>query len=279
MILFPGNDIFAYRDPCAVFADGACHLFFTLSEKDGGYMYNRLAYSRSTDLMHWSVPRCLTVRNRNLNFSSPGSVVRQGEDYVLCFCSYPLPTPYRASPYATDAARLYTLRTRDFLTFSDPVLLNPKGEGAPGRMIDPFLLEADGMYHLFFKQNGISRAVSRDLCHWDFLGRADGGENACVLPFRDRYLLIHSPENGLAFATSHDLATWEPYAFTTLNQSSWDWAAGRLTAGFAVPMPEGARHRYVLFFHGSRAVSPETHGNATLAAVFTDDFLAFSEEA
>jgi len=42
--------------------------------------------------------------------------------------------------------------------------------------------------------------------------------------------------------------------------------------------PEQTGYKYVMFFHGSRNVYPETHGNASLAMVFTDDFVSFYDE-
>jgi len=52
-------------------------------------------------------------------------------------------------------------------------------------------------------------------------------------------------------------------------------AKGRITAGFVMEAPENFNCRYLLFFHGFCDVFPETHGNATLAIAFTDDFKEF----
>jgi hypothetical protein len=147
-----------------------------------------------------------------------------------------------------------------------------------GRMIDPFILKKDNVYHLFFKQNGISYAQSSDLIHWEYMGKRDGGENACVIEFEDKFLLIHSPKNGIAFATSKDLTDWKEYHFTVLEQNKWEWANERVTAGFAMRMEFGFWYRYALFFHGSQNVFPETHGNASLAIAFTNDFKEFVYE-
>jgi hypothetical protein len=281
MIVFHGNDRFAYRDPACCFVDNTCCLFFTLSEKDGDFLYNRLAMSRSTDLKNWSEPVLLTDRDLSTNYCSPGNVLRQGDDYVLCFTSYPMPFPLSERWTGDETARLFTMRTKDFVHFSQPQLLNPKGDlpqEALGRMIDPFIFEHDSRYYLFFKQNGVSLSTSEDLVRWDYQGHTDCGENACVLRQDDEFLLIHSPQNGIAFSRSNDLLTWRPAGLTTLGQSNWPWAEDRITAGFAMEAPEWTGHRYVLFFHGSRNVYPETHGNATLAAVFTDDFITFHDD-
>lgn len=55
-IIFRGDDKFAYRDPTCYYFGGLYHLFFTVSEKDGGYMYNRVGHSVSEDLLHFSEP-------------------------------------------------------------------------------------------------------------------------------------------------------------------------------------------------------------------------------
>ena len=279
MILFEGNDRTAYRDPACFHKDGTYYLFFTVSEKENGYMYNQIAMSCSQDLTCWSEPRMLTPKDRNLNFCSPGNVVEHNGEYVLCFTSYPMPLPYEEQYIADETARLFIMRTRDFIHFSEPELLRAKGDipcEDMGRMIDPFILPIDGRYYLFFKQNGVSLSHSDDLAHWQFDGHAEAGENACVIPYQNQYLLIHSPENGIAFSVSSDLHNWTECGLTTLNQENWPWANERLTAGFAMAAPSGAAYRYLLFFHGSRKVYPETHGNATLALAFTDDFKSFA---
>lgn len=281
MIIFKGNDKYAYRDPACYLHNGTYYLFFTISEKDDGYMYNYVAMSQSGDLREWSQPRILTPKNRELNYCSPGNVIKHGEEYVLCFCSYPLIVPFSERSSADDNARLFIMKTKDFQQFSDPELLNPKGDVSKkelGRMIDPFIIKKDDIYHLFFKQNGISYAQSPDLVNWEYCGKRDGGENACVIEYDNEFLLVHSPKNGICFAKSNDLINWEEYHFTTLEQEQWDWAQGRVTAGFAMqPQPEFP-YRYALFFHGSENVYPETHGNATLAVAFTNDFKTYVYE-
>lgn len=278
MILFRGNDRFAYRDPACCFYQDACYLFFTVSEKDGGFMYNRVAMSRSTDLKTWADPVFLTGKDLSTNFCSPGNIIGRGGEYVMCITSYPMPFPFAQRHTGDETARLFTMSTTDFVHFTPPKLLNPKGNTPPeqlGRMIDPFIFEHDGGYYLFFKQNGVSLSRSDDLEHWQFLGRTNGGENACVIRQDDGFLLIHSPQNGIAFSRSSDLRTWQPSGFTTLGQDQWAWAEDRITAGFAIEAPAWTGRKYLLFFHGSRNVFPETHGNASLGLMLTDDFEMF----
>ena len=281
MVIFEGNDRFAYRDPACIFYKGKYYLFFTVSEKEDGYMYNRVGMSTSGDLKTWTAPRLLTEKNRNTNFCSPGNIIRDGDEFVLCLTSYPMPEPFALRSWADDTARLFTMRTRDFEFFTPPALLNPKGDTkaeALGRMIDPFILPVGQEYYLFYKQNGVSLSRSRDLKTWEYLGHAEGGENACVIEKDGGYLLVHSPKNGIAFSRSSDLKNWELLGVHCLNQKEWPWAEGRLTAGFVMEAPEHAPYRYLLFFHGSRNIEPETHGNASLALAFSNDLNTFFYE-
>lgn len=280
-IIFKGDEKFAYRDPACYFANGTYHLFFTVSEKENGYMYNRVAHSVSKDLKSFSDPEYITEKNYATNFCSPGNVIRSGDEYLICVSSYPMPFKYSERPYADDSARLFFIKTRDFVNYSSPLHIYPKGEDCQddGRMIDPFILKNGEEYLLFFKQNGVSLSRSLDLKSWEYVGRTDGGENACVITEDDRFILIHSPENGIGVKASSDLKSWHDIGTYTLGQGTpdFDFASGRLTAAFAMKNESEAPYKYVVFFHGSRADShPETHGAASLALAFTDDFKTYA---
>ncbi len=278
MIIFKGNDKFAYRDPACFYKDGTYYLFYTISEKDGEYMLNRIAVSESRDLKSWTEPKFITERNRFTNYCSPGNVIEKNGEYIICLTSYPMSAPFKERWWAEDSARLFTMSTKDFKAYTNPKLLNPKtgvDEEDIGRMIDPFIIKKDGYFHIFFKQNGVSFSRSEDLENWEFLGNTQGGENACVIEQNGEYILIHSPENGIGFAKSKDLQNWEDFGFTTLKQNEWNWSQGRLTAAFAMKAPNDFKYKYIIFFHGSVDVFPETHGNATLASAFTNDFKKF----
>lgn len=281
LIIFKGNDKFAYRDPACFYKDGTYYLFFTVSEKDNGYMYNRIGLSKSTDLKNWTEPEILTEKNYNTNYCSPGNIIEKDGEYIICFTSYPMPYPFEEKSWADENARLFTMKTKDFKTFTKPEILNPK-TGTPnneiGRMIDPFLIKKGDYYYIYFKQNGVSYSRSKDLVNWEFIGNTKGGENACVIEKDGGYLLIHSPENGIGFSKSKDLEKWEDMGSTTLKQDEWEWAQGRLTAAFAMEAPKDFKYKYIIFFHGSENVFPETHGNATVAMAVTDNFEEFYYE-
>ena len=53
-IIFEGNEKIAYRDPACYCYGGEYHLFFTVSEKENGYMFNYVAHSVSSDLKSFS---------------------------------------------------------------------------------------------------------------------------------------------------------------------------------------------------------------------------------
>lgn len=286
MIIFQGDATTAYRDPACFFFHGQYHLFFTLSIKKDGYLFNHIAMSRSSDLSHWTTPSILTQTDNRTNYSSPGSIFQYGDRYYLCITSYPMPYPCSEHEAADDTARLYLMETADFETFSSPQRIFPKGKTCSfqeeGRMIDPFILQDPKnpeQYLLFFKQNGISLSVSRNLSDWEYHGATSGGENACILYRNDAYLLIHSPKNGIGIRESRDLVHWEDQGTILLDFNQHDWATGRLTAGFAMEAQGGTNMRYILFYHASRQESvPETHGSATLAMAFTNDFKSFVYE-
>ena len=281
MIIFHGNDRFAYRDPACIFHGGTYYLFFTYSEKDGEYMYNRIGMSKSTDLKEWTDVRILTPRDYNLNYCSPGNIFPDGDEFVMCFTSYPMPYSFNKWHCADESARLFTVRTKDFEVFTEPELLNPKGDMPQeeiGRMIDPFIIREGEYWYIFFKQNGVSLSRSKDLKFWEFMGSAKAGENACVLKKDGEFILVHSPKNGIAFARSKDMKSWEQFSHTTLGKDKEEWAKRRVTAGFVMEAGENIGHKYIMFYHGSRDVYPETHGNSSLAIAFTDDFITFSDE-
>ena len=268
-VLFRGDARTAYRDPAALYARDSLYLFFTLVRTEAdNRVYSYVAMRQTHDLRHWSPVRLLTPRDQALDYSSPGNVVRFGNEWVLCLQTYPRPdyTAAQMPRFGTGAARLFTMRSRDLRHWSPPALLRVKGldvaEKDMGRMIDPYLLEdkdEPGKWWCFYKQNGVSLSSSRDLTHWTYFGRADAGENASVLVENNEYVLLHSPKNGLAFKRSADLRTWrDGGAPFTLGQAQWPWAKGRLTAGTVLDLRQHPRFgKYVLFFHGSGPLTEE----------------------
>lgn len=252
--IFAGSETTAYRDPAAYFFAGAFHLFFTLVEieQDGPYMY--LATARSTDLVNFSCPQKLTPRDRRLNYSSPGNVLRYGEEYILCFQSYPREN---GEKYGNETARLFCMRTRDFVHWSEPTLLRVKGDvpvPQMGRMIDPFLvrdIHDASLIWCLYKQNGISISSSHDMCTWTYRGRIKAGENPCILAHAGQYYLFHAPDNGVGLMTSPDMLNWlDTGKLFDFGADRFTWGRGRVTAGFVLDL-RPAHEGYLMLFHAS----------------------------
>lgn len=280
-ILLRGDGAIAYRDPMVLRADGEFWMFYTLNAHDGnGRPFWQVAYSTSTDLAHWSTPQAITPRDRSLNFSSPGSIVRQGSQWVMCLQTYPTPD---GGDHGDDSSRIWTMRSTDLGHWDEPRILAFLGPGFPRermpRTIDPCILadkDEPGKWWCFckIKQTGVSMAWSTDLETWHPAGRVDAGENACVIVQGGDYVLFHSPANGIGVKRSRDLVTWRDEGVLTLGQAGWPWARGRLTAGFvldarAVPGVE----RYLLFFHGSGPEDERTmfHTFASIGIAWSED--------
>lgn len=279
--ILKGNDRIAYRDPACYFWNDIYYLFYTKSYKEDGYLYNHIALSESKDLITWTEAKLLTPKDKNLNFSSPGNIIKYRDEFVICFTSYPMKKKYSEVFIADESARLYTMRTKDFKNFTDPELIEVKGDisvESMGRMIDPFIFEdkfEKGKYWIFYKQNGVSMSYSYDLKKWSYFGNVSGGENACIILKEDKYLLVHSPENGIGIKESADLREWKDKGLFFLNQENWAWAKGRITAGFLMESNTSS-YKYILFFHGSTEDSfPETHGNASIGIAFSNDLKEF----
>lgn len=257
-VIFRGDAATAYRDPAAIYHDGWFHLYFTLAKIEAGQAYQCTAWSKSRDLVTWTAPKIFTPKDQNLNYGSPGDVVRSGDDWVLCLQTYPRP---HGAKHGNDDSRIWIMRSKDLENWGAPELLAVKGPTVPrekmGRMIDPFLLQDKddpGKWWCFYKQEGrLHASWSRDLKTWtptDY--KIAGGENPCVIPDGNRYLLFYSPTTGVGMKSSTDLKTWKDEGVLTLGQSGWPWAQGRLTAGFALDLRQDPKvGKVILFFHGS----------------------------
>ncbi|MBN2216153.1 MAG: hypothetical protein JW719_02125 [Pirellulales bacterium] len=301
-VIFPGSETTAYRDPMVVYHDGVFHLYCTLSTfepvEGKKVLVNAMAHSQSDDLKHWMPPAPVgfTPPDPALNYSSPGNVIRRDDQWIMCLQTYPT-TPDR--PHAGTAdSRVWIMRNNDNLAnptkWSPMELLRVKGPGVSqedmGRMIDPYLIEdkdAPGKWWCFFKAagGGVSRSFSHDLKTWTHVGkyRSSTGENVCIVRDGDDYALFTSPANGVNTYRSSDLASddWTLQRNIRLGQGQkgWDWANGRLTAGYVLDLrDEPSVGKFVMFFHGSRASKtiPETHGMASIGIAWSNDLARWS---
>jgi hypothetical protein len=281
-IIFKGDYKFAFRDPAVIYHQDTFHLYFTLVERasDSG-MYLFTAHSISKDLIHWSFPEKLTPRDRKLNFSSPGNIIKFDDVWIMCLQTYPTPNN---ETWGNKDSRIWIMRSDDLENWSEPELLRVKGSDIAvdemGRMIDPYLLEdanEPGKWWCYYKQNGVSMSYSYDLKNWTFSGSANSGENVTVL-FKDgEYILFHSPENGIGIKKSGKPDAWGPdKKLLVLGQAGWPWAKRRLTAATVIDLTNDADvKKYIMFFHGSSEEGAKpaynAHNNATLGIAWSDD--------
>jgi hypothetical protein len=281
-ILFEGDARTAFRDPAVYYHDGTFYLYFTLGKiEPDGLVYWRTAWGRSRDLVTWTSPICFTPKDRTKNFGSPGCVVRDGEDFVLCLQTYP--TPRHGDKYGDRTSRIWIMRSRDLESWGPAELLKLRGPDVPvekmGRMIDPYLCrdkDEPDKWWCFFKQNGLSMSWSRDLRNWAYVRSTPAGENACVIVDGDEYVLFHSPQTGIGIKRSHDLKSWRDGGLLKLGVKDWPWAQGRLTAGFVLDLRHEPRvGKALLFFHGSRYREDDPRGGwanwVNLGIAWSDD--------
>ncbi|MEO6870370.1 MAG: hypothetical protein ABI168_12035 [Ginsengibacter sp.] len=204
--------------------------------------------------------------------------------------TYPRPdyTADQTPRFGTGDARIFAMRSKDLENWSQPELLKVKGpnvsEKEMGRMIDPYLLEdkdEPGKWWCFYKQDGVSMSYTYDLKNWTFFGRTKSGENACVLVENNKYVLFHSPKNGIAIKRSPDLENWNDWGrLVTLGQNQWAWAKGRITAGAVINLKDNSRFgKYIMFFHGSGPLTEEQGDfdeNASIGIAWSDDLTNWS---
>lgn len=89
--MFKGNEQIAYRDPAVLYDQGTFYLFFTYVTTEAGKVYSYTATRRSRDLKNWSPVQIITPKNQDLDFSSPGNVIKYKNEWILCLQTYPRP--------------------------------------------------------------------------------------------------------------------------------------------------------------------------------------------
>ncbi len=275
--IFLQNEKYSYRDPAAYYENGKVYLFFSLVENDDDNQYFYVAMSISEDFVNWSEPEILTEKDTSKNYSSPGNVIKYNGEYYLCIQTYPRPN---GEKYGNDDSRVYTIKSSDLIHWSKSEILMVKGNmptADMGRMIDPYILEDNGMFRCFFKQNGVSFSESKDLKNWVFKGYTDCGEYVCVLKQNGEYLIFNSPENGIALLKTSDFKNFNHCGITYLNQAEWTWAKDRITAGFVLNMSkENFKYKYIMFFHGDN--EDNYLFGASMGIAFSNDLVNWKYE-
>ena len=283
-IILKGDENQAFRDPAVIYHDGLFRIFYTYWLKAPDQKrYSYVATSRSRDLIHFTKPRILTPQDLNLNFSSPGNIIRYKDQWLMCYQTYPTP---QGQKYGNDDCRVWTTKSRDLENWGPPEMLKVKGPNVPvedmGRLIDPYLVQdkdVPGKWWCFFDDNAANLSYSYDLETWTYFSRIPAGENPCVIIKDDHYLLFHSPGNGIGIKRSADLKNWQDVGGPTtkqstgpitLGQKNWPWAAQRLTAAFVLDLKDDPNvARYVMFFHAEPPGGFKKH--ASIAIAFSHD--------
>lgn len=297
-VLFAGDDVRAFRDPAVFFNGKGVDLYYTVVETQrDGSMVSYVNGVSTRDFFRMDGGKPVTPVDPARGYSSPGNVVKVGDEQLLCCCSYPRPGHKVGAGlrWADETARCYLLRRRQegrkMSAWSEPELMALKGpdvaEKDMGRMIDPYLVEdpkTPGKWWCFFKQGGISRSWTTDFKTWHYAGKMKGGENVCIIRKDDgKYLMFHSPKDGIGLKESEDLENWTDCGMAEIaGRDKWPWAQGRLTAASVVDLRKMAGvGQYAMFFHGS-GPGPETDqmyfdANASIAVVFSDDLIHWHE--
>jgi Glycosyl hydrolases family 32 N-terminal domain len=294
-IILKGDAHTAYRDPLLFYRNGTFYLFYSYVKEDESthLVYWYVGLSTSRDLQHWSPTRILTAKDQNLNFSSPGSLTHDGNQWLLTMQTYPIVGFHRGDPIRFNDARsrLYLMRSSDLKHWSAPELIKVKGpdvsEKDMGKMIDPFLIEDKDhpeKWWCFYKQdNRIVSSTSRDLQNWTPTGLvAADGENPEVFVNGNEYVLVYAPVhgsdiNGVEMRRSSDLMNWrDDGPKVTLGQKDWPWAETRLTAGYIVDMRKVPRvGKYVLVCHsmgpGKTRTDANVQANCSIVIAWSDD--------
>ena len=288
-LILRGDKHTALRDPL-IFREGdTFYLFFSyVREEENSLIFWYVAFSKSKDLINWTTPKAVTPKGQELNFSSPGNVVRVGDEWLMGAQTYPIAGFKRGDPlrFNDDRARLWLWHSRNLEEWGRRELIKVKGpsvdEVGLGKMIDPFLLrdrDVPGKWWCFFKQAGwIHCSWSLDLKTWH-VGPANitRGENPQV--FVDdggEYVMIYAPANGIGVKRSRDLVHWRDEETLLLGQPGWPWCETRLTGGYVADFRavSGVR-RYLMVWHsmgpGRTKTDANVNANCHIGIAWSDD--------
>ena len=274
--LLPLRPGIARRDPAAIEIDGVVHVFHTVVDVTTDPLSLWIEVTTSTDLKQWTAPERVTPPGPN--FSSPGNIVRRGDEWVLCLQSYPVPP---GGIYADDRCRLWTMRSPDLRRWSDPVEVRITDGSSARRRIDPFLVETDDGMLCLHKDAGAIRALrSTDaMTTWQSvdgpslvdpasLPAGETVENPAVLAHPGGgWLLFTSsvrPGRGIRVARGSSPSEWGPSI--ELDLPAVAWAPGGLSAATVLATPARA-HAWTMFVHGE-ANDPHL---ADLTVLVSDD--------
>lgn len=272
---------FSLRDPMLFYHNGVFHCYYSIVEhKEGEYCFY-LGYTKSKDLIHWSKSKQLTTSK--LGFSSPGNIIRYGDEWIMSLQTYPIQP---GEHIASEDARLWTMKSKDLVNWSEPVQMNPNGAqvnwSQSHRQIDPCFAEYNGKWHCLYKTSGAFgllitddfkewREASPDrpvLCKAEWPGKATI-ENPCVFREGDEYVLVFAPcrtGRGIGIARSKDLQHW--YDAHMLSFPNLPWTDNGPSAAMVADLRDVCG-KYVMVFHGERK-KINSHA-AALGIAWSDD--------
>jgi hypothetical protein len=293
-ILLQGNDTTAFRDPILAHIGPQFYLIYSyVRTEEDNLVYWYTAYSTSPDLQHWTAPHIITPKSQDLNYSSPGSLTRVGDHWLLALQTIPMNGVRMGDGppihWPEEHSRLWTMTTKDFKSWTAPELIRVKGPDVAqkdmGRMIDPFLLQDRTVPHkwwCFFKQGGdvFESYSTDDRQTWHFLAAPVArGENPEVIydDHAAEYVLYYSPTNGTGVKRSKGLIHWaDDGPPITLGQAAWPYAETRITAGYVADLRKvpGIEH-YVFVCHtmgpGKVKNTHNLFANDNLVIAWSDD--------
>jgi len=288
-LVLRGDEHTACRDPL-IFREGdTFYMFYSyVREEENRLIYWYVAFSKSKDLVNWTAPKTVTPKGQDLNFASPGNVVRACHEWLMGAQTYPIVGFKRGDPlrFNDDRARLWLFHSRDLENWGDRELIKVKGpdvgEAELGKMIDPFLLrdrDVPGKWWCFFKQSGwIHCSWSADLKNWK-VGTPSiaQGENAQVfVDDRGEYVMIYAPANGIGVKRSRDLVHWREEETILLGQKDWPWCETRLTGGYVADFRTvPGVGKYLMVWHsmgpGKQKSDANVNANCHLGVAWSDD--------
>ncbi|MHC4874788.1 MAG: glycoside hydrolase family protein [Planctomycetota bacterium] len=270
------------RDAALIYHDGVLRCFHTTAEEKGDDRNLYLEVSITEDFVDWQTTRLTTS---NLNFSSPGNIIRHNGKWVLCVQSYPI---NKGELWGNDNSRLWLMSSFDLINWSEPEVMVEEGclcswVTSP-RQIDPYLVLHENEYYCFYKAESKLGAVkSADLKSWQevspdqpIIAHADipdkrAIENPCIIKDDNgRYVLFFSPcreGRGVGIAYSDNLIQWEGFKYLDLPELPW--APNGITAPVVIDMrlETGC---WLMIFHGEDV--SEGHSSA-LGVAWSENLL------
>lgn len=213
----------AARDMAILSEGGTLYCFYSSVTSDRHRYQWCLDTTETGDGVNWAPSRRLTTSQ--LNYSSPGNIIRHRDEYVMCVQSYPSKD---GDGCGSEASRLWLMKSKDLVSWDEPEPMRPEGCQADWteshRQIDPYIVEFDGRFWCFCKVSGqLSVLVLDDMTQWTegcpnrpVLGKDQppdhmGLENPCVVRKDNAFVMFFSPcrpGRGVGIAYSDDLLKW-----------------------------------------------------------------------